>query len=117
MERSERNRLESIGRRLRQDLVAIDSLLRTSDPPRHRSKTEIKRRATAVCHGIQAQGGSVSKDRLRAIASKHGMAFGAVGALFAGEYLRKSGRGVGLGRRGLAAVAGTKKKRRRTARN
>ena len=114
MERSERNRLESIRRRLRHDLVAIDSLLRTADPPRRRSRAEIKSRARAICqklHGIR-----VTDTRLRELTSEHGLPYQAVGALFAAGYLKRSAKGVGLGRRGLAAVAGTKKKRRRTAR-
>ncbi len=116
MERSERTRLESIRRRMKQDLAAVEVLLRTADPPHRLSKANVRSRAQAICREVQAHGSTVRPERLRAITSKHKMPFSSVGALFAGGYLKKSAKGVSLGKRGLAAVVGAKRKGQRASR-
>ena len=100
MERSERTRLEGIRNRLKQDIAAIDELLKIAQAPRPRSDAEVKKRAFAICKDIQRRGGTVSEQDLRRIVSGHGMPFAAVGALYAGGYLENTKKGVRLGNRG-----------------
>ena len=105
MERLERVRLEAMRRHCKDYLLAIDALLKDASPPRNLSASAIHVRAAAICKDVKAKGGSVSKDQLRAIATKHTLAFSAVGALFAGKYLKQAGNDrVILGSRGQSAV-------------
>ena len=116
MERSERTRLESIRRRMKQDLATVDALLRKAHPPHRLSRANVRSRVQAICREVQAHGSTVEPDRLRAITAKHKMPFSSVGALFSAGYLRKSANGISLGKRGLAAVVGAKRKGRRSSR-
>jgi hypothetical protein len=91
MERSERQRLEAIKRRLSEGVKAIDELLSTAATPKRLSDRQVKQRALAICSQVRKHGGRVSPDQLKTIVLKHGMPFTAVGALFSGRYLTKRG--------------------------
>jgi hypothetical protein len=91
MERSERQRLEAIKRRLDDGVKAIDELLATAATPKRMSDRQVKQRALAICSAVRKHGTRVTRDQLKAIVLKHGMPFTAVGALFSGHYLKKQG--------------------------
>ena len=112
MERSERIRLEKIRRNLRKDLAGIESLLGNAAAPKRLSRAEIRDRATRISLSIKERGGPVSRDELREITKRHGFPFNAVGSLFVAGYLRKTGKGVTLGKGSLAVV---RRERRSTA--
>jgi hypothetical protein len=101
MERNERARLQAVRRALGRSIVAVDELLKTAQPPRRLSVADIRKRALAICKDIQAHGGSVSKEQLKAIVTKHGMPYTAVGALYAGGYVRAIGKRLEVGPRTL----------------
>jgi hypothetical protein len=107
MERNERVRLESVRNQLRRNLRLLDQLLQHAPPPRHRSISDIKRRATNICRELAALRRPATPGQLRAVVTKHGMPYTAVGALYAGGYLRRSGKGIVLGARGTTIVKGS----------
>ena len=104
MERSERIQLQNMRRRLEHNLAALDHLLKKAAPPRRFAKADIRQRAAAICQEVRTRKGVVSKDQLRTIVTKHDMPYTAVGALFAGGYLKDTKTGVVLGSRGQQAV-------------
>lgn len=104
MEHSERRRLEAVRRNLKRDLAAVEELLRTAKPARRLTRKQIQSRARNVCRTVKAKGATIDEEALRTIVAKHGMPFASVGALFQAGYLRRSRKGISLGKRGLAAV-------------
>ena len=104
MQRSERKGLETLRRNLKRDLQVVEEVLRVAQPARRLTRGEIRTRARNICRSLKAQGRTVSDDALREIVAKHGMPFASVGALFNSGYLRKSKKGIALGRKGLAAL-------------
>lgn len=102
MERSEPIRLESVRRRLKENIATVEQLLKTAESPRRLSDADIKKRVASICRDLGSSGATDSQ--LREIVTKHSMPYHAVGALFAGGYLKRTSKGTVLGSRGRALV-------------
>lgn len=99
MERSERQRLEGIQRRLNDASKFVADLLKRAERPRLRSQREVTKRVQSILQDVRSGKGTVTQQQLRSIVTKHGMPFTAVGALYAGGYLTKTKTGATLGPR------------------
>ena len=113
MEGFERRRLIQIRTKLARDLEQIDALLANARPPSRLSRAEGATRATTICRAIRSAGGSVARSELRNLCERHDLPYAAVGALFVGGYLRRSGEEVAVGPRGEKALGPLKKRRGR----
>ena len=104
MERSERKRLETFRNHLKRDLAAVEELLTKAHEPRRLSRKDTRLRALAICKDVTSHGKPIWEKQLRGIVERHGMPYAAVGSLFGARYLKRSKKGIELGKLGRGTI-------------